>query len=117
MAIGPSKEAGRLDPVDNRFTMPYNDRLIGPGELAMTRHIFVQRGRVLPRCEREAMIDRNTKMPIAGPCDVSILSRSSAHYPWRSLHGGATGAVDNRCSSSSLIADEILPNQPGPPLL
>jgi len=72
---------------------------------------------VLPRCEREAMIDRNTKMPIAGTCDESILSRSSAHYPSLSLRGGAPGAVDNPSSSSSLIADEILPNQPGSPLL
>jgi len=72
---------------------------------------------VLARCEREAMIDRSTKTPIAGTCDESILSRSSAHYPSRSLHGGAPGAVDNPYSSSSLIADEILPNQPGPPLL
>jgi len=63
------------------------------------------------------MIDQDPKKPIAGPWDVSILSRASAHDPSRSLHGGAPGAVDNPFSSSSLIADEILPNQPGPPLL
>jgi len=82
-----------------------------------TLNDFVQRVRVLPSCERNAMIDRDTKMAIAGPWDVSILSRASAHYPSRSLHGGAPGAVDNPSSSSSLFADEILPNQPGPPLL
>ena len=62
------------------------------------------------------MIDRYTKVPIAGPWDVSILSRASAHDPSRSLHGGAPGAVDNASSSSSFVVDEILPNQPGPPL-
>lgn len=74
------------------------------------------------------MIDRDTKMPIAGPCDVSIFSRSSAHYPSRSLpgadlafmgrglSGAAAGTVDNPSRSSSLFAYEILSNQPGPPL-
>jgi len=40
MATSHSKEAGRLDPVDNGFTIPYNDCLIGFGELAMA-HYFL----------------------------------------------------------------------------
>jgi hypothetical protein len=91
--------------------------------------LFVRCNRVLPRCEREAMIDQDTKMPIAGSCDDSILSRSSAHYPSRSLpgadlaligrpfRGAAPGPVGNPFFSSLLVTDNIRPNQPGPPLL
>jgi hypothetical protein len=80
------------------------------------------------RCEREAMIERDTKMPIAGACDVSMLSRSSARYPSRSLpgaylaligrglSGAAPGHVGKPSSSSSLIAYGIPLNPPGPPL-
>ena len=79
------------------------------------------------RREREWMIDLDTKMPIVESCDVSMLSRSSAHYPSRSLPGadlaqgrGLSGAAPcpagKPSPSSLLVADEIRPNQPGPPL-
>ena len=91
--------------------------------------LFVQCDQVLPRCEREAVIDQDTKMPIAGFCDDSILSRSSAHYPSRSLpgaylaligrrsRGAAPGPVGKPFFSSLLVTDNIRPNQPGPPQL
>jgi hypothetical protein len=129
MATSHSKEAGRLGPVDNMFTILYKDCLTGFGELAMAHYFFVvQRDRVLTRCGREAMIDRNMKMPIAGSCDVSILLRCSAHHPsWsmpgadsalmgRGLSGAAPGPFGKPSFSSSFIAYDILSSQPGPPL-
>jgi len=74
------------------------------------------------------MIDRDMKMPIAGPCDVSILLRSSAHHPSRSvpgadlalmgrgLSGAVRGPVGNPSCSSAFIAYDFLSSQPGPPL-
>ena len=67
----------------------------------------------IPTAGARLMINRDTKKPIAGPWDVSILALDLSRSPRR----GAPGAVDNPSSSSSLIAGEILPNHPGSPLL
>jgi hypothetical protein len=127
MATNHSKEAGLLGPVDNMFTILYKDSLTGFGELAMAHYAFVvQRNRVLTRCERQTMIDRYVKMPIAGSCDVSILLRCSAHHPsmpgadsapvGRGLSGAAPGPVGKPSCSSAFIACDIPSSQPGPPL-
>lgn len=79
-------------------------------------------------CEREAMTDRDTKMPIVGRCNVSNPSRRVVYYQLRTLpgadlalrrrglRGAAPGTAGEPSCSSSLSAYGILSNQPGPPL-
>jgi putative transposase len=55
------------------------------GELTIRTRFFVQRARALPKPERQALIDRESKMPITRQCDLLALSRSSVYYAPRAV--------------------------------
>jgi putative transposase len=50
------------------------------GQLAMENDFFGRRARSYRRCERQAMIDRQHRLPVAQQCRILQLSRCSVYY-------------------------------------